>query len=397
MKINQLAFLFCALLAACSGSEQSSEVTFNDQIKSIYDLGGSQYQKLASNISTNQFPKTFENNKVQTSGSGWWCSGFYPGTLLYLFEETGDSALLNLATEKLLELEKEQYNTTTHDLGFMMFCSFGNAYRITSNPTYKEIIYQSSKSLITRFDSTIGCIRSWDAAPWNDQWQYPVIIDNMMNLEMLLWAAEEFNDSTFAEIAKTHANTTLKNHYREDFSSYHVISYDTITGEVEKRNTSQGYADESAWARGQAWGLYGFTIMYRFTKDETYLNQARSIAKFLLNHPNLPEDKVPYWDFNAPDIPNTKRDASAGAIIASALLELSEYVDQPLSDEYLTVAETMLKTLSNQDYLANQGEIGGFLLKHSVGHMPNGTEVDVPLSYADYYYIEALKRYQNLK
>jgi uncharacterized protein YyaL (SSP411 family) len=164
----------------------------------------------------------------------------------------------------------------------------------------------------------------------------------------------------------------------------------------DKKNTHQGYADDSAWGRGQAWGLYGYTLMYRETKEPRYLEHAKNIASFLLNHPNMPEDKIPYWDYNAPDIPNALRDASAGAVMASALIELSGYVDAALAKTYLNVAETQLRTLSSPEYFAEKGTNGNFFLKRSVGSLPGKSEVDVPLTYADYYYIEALLRYQAL-
>jgi len=238
----------------------------------------------------------------------------------------------------------------------------------------------------------VGCIKSWDSRDGD----FIVIIDNMMNLELLFWAFKESGDSTFLDIALTHANTTIENHFREDNSSYHVINYDPETGEVKEKKTAQGHADDSAWARGQAWGLYGYTVMYRETKDQKYLDQAVKIADFMLNHPNLPEDKVPYWDFNAPNIPGALRDASAGAVTAAALLELQGYVEQEKSVRYMSDAETMLKTLLTDEYFATDKTNGGFLLKHSVGHIPENSEVDVPLTYADYYVVEAMKRYKEI-
>lgn len=224
----------------------------------------------------------------------------------------------------------------------------------------------------------------------------PGHFDNMMNLELLLWSATAFNEKEFKEIAVRHADTTMKNHYRDNFSCYHVVSYDTIDGTVEKKNTAQGYSDESTWARGQAWGLYGFTVMYRFTRENKYLQQAENIASFLLNHPNLPDDKIPFWDFDAPNIPDCPRDASAAAIICSALLELSNYVEKEKSNFYLSVAEKQISVLSSPQYRNALGNNGNFILKHSIGHMPNNTEVDAPLSYTDYYFIEALVRYKKL-
>jgi len=288
-------------------------------------------------------------------------------------------------------LSKEQYNTHTHDLGFMMYTSFGNANRIAPQPGYKQILLNSAKSLSTRFNPTVGCIKSWDSKPSD----FLVIIDNMMNLELLFWATRATGDSSFYKIAVTHANTTMKNHYRPDYSSYHVLNYDAQTGAVKEKKTAQGYANESAWARGQVWGLYGFTVMYRETKDKKYLEQAEHIAHFILANTNLPADKIPYWDFNDPKIPNVLRDASAGAIMASALLELCRYADKKAAATYFTTAQSILKTLSSDTYKARPGTNGGFLLKHSVGHLPGKSEVDVPLTYADYYFVEAMKRYKD--
>lgn len=352
-----------------------------------------QYKVLMKLLPPDKFPKTYyaNTNKLETSGADWWCSGFYPGTLLYLYQQTKDQALLSEANRMLDILQKEQYNKTTHDLGFMMYCSFGNAEKIEPKPGYKQILINSAKSLSTRFDPKVGCIKSWDSKPGD----YLVIIDNMMNLELLFWATKATHDSSFYKIAVTHANTTMKNHYRPDYSSYHVVNYNSETGAVQQKKTAQGYADESAWARGQAWGLYGYTVMYRETKDKKYLDQARHNASFILQNPNLPKDKIPYWDFNAPNIPDALRDASAAAITASALLELCRYADQKDGQLYFNTAQTILQNLSSQTYKAKPGTNGGFILEHSVGHMPNKTEIDVPLTYADYYFVEAMLRYQN--
>jgi uncharacterized protein YyaL (SSP411 family) len=223
-----------------------------------------------------------------------------------------------------------------------------------------------------------------------------VIIDNMMNLELLFETTKATGDSSFYKIAVTHANTTMKNHFRPDNSSYHVLNYDVTTGAVKEKKTAQGAADASAWARGQAWGLYGYTVCYRATKDVRYLQQAQHIAAFILSHPNLPADKIPFWDFNAPGIPNALRDASAAAIMASAFIELSQYTKGKEARGYMQVAETMIENLSTSTYKAAPGTNGGFILQHGVGHMPNGTEIDVPLTYGDYYFIEACKRYKEV-
>lgn len=385
-------------ITSCSAQKNGKSVTKPDLVQIFnknFQDGSLQYKLMMKKLPPDKFPKTYHPNtdKFETSGSDWWCSGFYPGTLLYLYEQTKDQVLYSEADRILKLLEKEKNNTSTHDLGFMMFCSFGNANSIAPKPEYKEILITSAKSLSTRFDPKVGCIKSWDAKAN----EYLVIIDNMMNLELLFWVTRVTGDSSYYKIAVTHANTTMKNHFRPDYSSYHVVNYNAKTGDVNQRRTAQGYADESAWARGQAWGLYGYTVMYRETKDRKYLDQANNIAKFILNHPNLPADKIPYWDFNAPDIPNALRDASAAAITASALLELGQYAEKALSENYLNTAETMLRSLSSPTYKAAIGTNGGFIIQHCVGHMPRKTEIGVPLTYADYYFIEAMKRYKDYR
>lgn len=340
--------------------------------------------------SPDRLPKSLgKDGKLETSKSDWWCSGFYPGVLWYLFQYSNDLDIKNLAQDMTARLEREKNNKGTHDLGFMMYCSFGNGYRLTSHEQYKEVLIASSKSLCNRYHEKVGLIKSWD---WSSKWKYPVIIDNMMNLEMLFWASKVTGDPSYKNIAISHANLTMKNHFRKDNSCYHVVSYNPETGDVEAKNTHQGYSDESSWARGQAWALYGYTMCYRETKDVAYLKQAQKVAQFILNHPNLPQDGIPYWDFNAPNIPNEMRDASAGAIFASAFIELSDYVGKKEGKRYLSMAETILSTLSSPSYRANLGENGNFILKHSVGSKPHNSEVDVPLTYADYYYVEALLR-----
>lgn len=329
--------------------------------------------------------------------TSWWCSGFFPGNLWYLYEYTNDPKWRTLAEKWTAPLEKEQYNKGTHDLGFMLFCSYGNGYRLTQNPKYKDILLQGAKSLSTRFDPKVGLIKSWNKLKANSggEFDYPVIIDNMMNLELLCWATQMSGDSTYWKIATTHADNTIKYHFRPDNSSVHVVYY-APDGQVLARKQHQGYSDESAWSRGQAWGLYGYTVMYRFTKQPHYLEQANKIATYILNHTNLPADKIPYWDFNAPNIPNEERDASAGAITASALLELSQYSKGADKKKYFSSAEQILQSLSSPAYQAKPGTNHDFVLMHSVGAKALNSEIDVPLIYADYYYIEGLMRYKKL-
>ncbi|MBD0279175.1 MAG: glycoside hydrolase family 88 protein, partial [Flavisolibacter sp.] len=252
-------------------------------------------------------PRTLENGNLKLVASGDWTSGFFPGELWLLYEYTGKNEWKTQAQAFTANIEKEKWNGGTHDMGFKIYCSFGNGYRLTKDAHYKDVIIQSAKTLSTRFNTTTGVIKSWDN---RKEWGYPVIIDNMMNLELLFAATRLTGDSSFYKIAVSHANNTIKNHFRPDNSSYHVVDYDTLTGKIVKKSTHQGYADESAWARGQAWGLYGFTMCYRETRINAYLQQAERIASFILNHPNMPKDWVPYWDFNAPNIPNELRDVS---------------------------------------------------------------------------------------
>lgn len=322
-----------------------------------------------------------------------WTSGFFPGNLWYLFELSGDKFWQEKARAYSADIEQEKTNGTTHDMGFKMYCSFGNGYRLTKDPQYREILLQSARTMTTRFNPKIGSLRSWDHS--TDKWAFPVIIDNMMNLELLFWAFKETGDSLFYNIAVTHANTTMKNHFRADYSSYHVIGYDANTGQAIQKNTHQGYSDESAWARGQSWGLYGYTMCYRETGKKEYLQHAENIAQFILNHPNLPKDLVPYWDFNAPNIPDAPRDASAASIMASAFYELSTLVPAK-AKFYRKTADTILKNLT-QKYRAPIGTHQGFLLTQSTGHLPNKHEINVPIVYADYYYLEALLRKRGLK
>ena len=382
--------MMAAILMSCGSKEESMEALIKDRL----DRSAQQYLLMAESLQNqpDKLPRSTDaNDNLVVSNSDWWCSGFVPGTLWYLYEYNKDQALLTYARDYTSRIEKEKDNKGTHDLGFMLYCSFGNGYRIAGDNAYRDIMLTGAESLISRFNPTIGCIQSWGTTP---RWQFPVIIDNMMNLEFLFWASRVSGDPKYKDICISHADVTILNHFRPDYSTYHVVSYDTITGQPERKNTAQGFSDESAWSRGQVWGLYGYVVMYRETKNAKYLEQAKNIAAFLLHHPNLPADKIPYWDFNAPNIPDELRDASAGAIMASGLIELSGYVDATLSKEYLEVAETQLRTLSSPEYFAEKGTNGNFILKHSVGSLPGKSEVDVPLTYADYYYIEALLRYK---
>ena len=379
------------LLTNCSGSEQKEETaTFTKEMakarldkitqKAIADLS-----KIP--IDSNAIPRSLkEDGSLDARGSRNWTSGFYPGILWNLFDYSGQAALRDAAQQWTSFVEKEKWNTGTHDLGFMIYCPFGNAYRVTGKEAYKEAIIQAAKSLSTRYKPEVGALKSWD---WNPEvWHFPVIIDNMMNLEMLFRVSEWTGDSTYYKIADQHAQTTMENHFRPDHSSYHVIDYDTLSGDVRNRHTHQGFAHESAWSRGQAWGLYGYTVAYRETGNEEYLEQARKIAHFIFSHPNVPEDKIPYWDYDAPNVPNELRDVSAATITASGLLELAD-LDKEHGESYQNWADGILLSLEQEKY---QTDAAPFFLDHSVGSIPGKFEVDVPINYADYFYVEALQR-----
>jgi Highly conserved protein containing a thioredoxin domain len=318
-----------------------------------------------------------------------WTSGFFPGTLWYAYELTGEEKLKEYAGQFTNLLYPVREYDGTHDLGFMINCSYGNAERLAPNDTIPPILKQTADNLISRYNPQIGAIRSWDFGDWN----FPVIIDNMMNLDLLFNVSKFTGDPKYKEIAVKHAYKTLKYHFRPDYSSYHVISYND-DGTVESGSTHQGKNDESSWARGQSWAMYGYVSCYRETGDEAFLNQAVRIADFIISRVKT-DDLIPYWDYDAPDKPNTPRDASAASIAASGFIELSTML--PTGEKYFDYAETILKNLSSEAYLAKPGENQGFILMHSTGSLPHGSEIDTPLNYADYYYMEALQRYMKLK
>lgn len=386
--VLMLCFACLSLYTNAQGKKKMDKL-----IKKNMELAARQYKFMASLTPADSMPRSYDaaRNKLITSNTRWWTSGFFPASLWYIYAYTKDTAIRSEAERRLALEEKEKYLTAHHDVGFMIFCSFGNAYKITHNPDYRDVCAIAAESLIKRYKPAIKAIQSWHSL--SDP-RSPVIIDNMMNLELLNWVSDEWREPKYKAIAIDHANTTMRNHFRADNSSYHVVEYDPATGKVLEKRTAQGYSNESAWARGQAWGLYGYTMMYRFTTEPSYLEQARKIATFILNHPNLPSDGVPYWDFNAPINKNTLRDASAASIMASALLELAQYVEGNEKTRYISMAEKILTTLSSKTYLAKYGQNGGFLLKHGVGNIPEKSEVDVPLTYGDYYFIEAMLRYK---
>lgn len=371
-----------------------------DQYHSMLQAIGSQ-QKLPRSVN--------DEGTLKLTDIDDWTTGFWPGSLWLLYEYTKEPRWKNAAEKYTHYLEANQFNTEHHDIGFMMYCSYGNGLRLTKNPSYQKILVQSAQSLCKRFNEKVGCIKSWNDKPsWDGTtiMHYPVIIDNMMNLELLFFASKVTGDPIFKNIAIRHATTTMKYHLRKDYSSYHVVDYDTATGKVLHQETNQGYAHASTWARGQAWGIYGFTMTYRETRQASFLQTAQRMADYYIFNPNLPEDKIAPWDFNAlqkgfvapplskaSHITSIKRDVSAAAVTASALMELSTYPGKNRKKYYET-GVAILKALSSKNYLADKGNNHNFLLMHSVGSIPHGFEVDQPLIYADYYFLEGLMRWK---
>lgn len=387
-------FITSLLCLACQKQESMQELTAR-----VFERAAAQMELMDKNLDSAGvsnpgvaiYPRSInKEGALWTSNYKWWCSGFYPGSMWYVYEYTGDEKIKELALKYQAGLEPLRFRKDDHDIGFQLMCSYGNCLRLTEDQTCVPVLIDGANSLASRFDPEVGCTRSWSFGKWS----FPVIVDNMMNMELLLKAAELGGSDSLKNVALAHARTTMKNHFREDKSCFHLVDYNPETGEVAGKQTVQGLADDSAWARGQAWGLYGFTMVYRFCKEQDILDHAIAIAEYLL--PRLPEDGVPFWDYDSAEIPNDVRDASAAAIMASGLIELSQYVDAEKAERYLATAEKMLRTLASEEYLCAEGEDYGFLLKHSTGNKNTDSEVDVPLTYADYYFLEALIRWSRL-
>ena len=387
-------FITSLLCLACQKQESMEELTAR-----VFERAAAQMELMDKNLDSAAvsnpgvaiYPRSInKEGALWTSNYKWWCSGFYPGSMWYVYEYTGDEKIKELALKYQAGLEPLRFRKDDHDIGFQLMCSYGNCLRLTEDRTCVPVLIDGANSLASRFDPEVGCTRSWSFGKWS----FPVIVDNMMNMELLLKAAELGGSDSLKNVALAHARTTMKNHFRDDKSCFHLVDYNPETGEVVGKQTVQGLADDSAWARGQAWGLYGFTMVYRFCKEQDILDHAIAIAEYLL--PRLPEDGVPFWDYDSAEIPNDVRDASAAAIMASGLIELSQHVDAEKAERYLATAEKMLRTLASEEYLCAEGEDYGFLLKHSTGNKNTDSEVDVPLTYADYYFLEALIRWSRL-
>ena len=393
MKRNLLVTTFAILLIAMSGISCSNTGSsdFDRQVDHALDFSVRQLKATVAAITdSTQLPvSTLPDGTWKTGTIYDWRSGHYPGCLWLAYEYSGDEVLKAAAEKWTGALEPIKDYTGNHDVGFMIYCSYGQGYRLTGNKAYEPVMVKAAESLSTRYKPTTGVIQSWKAG---EKWKFPVIIDNMMNLELLFWAHKNGGNTNLYAISVEHADITVKNHIRENGSTFHVVDYDPETGEARARNTAQGYADDSTWSRGQAWGVYGYTMTYRETGNTLYLDTACRLADFFID--NLPEDNVPYWDFNAPNIPNEPRDTAAAAVAASGLLELSTHVkDKQQGERYYGAALDILGSLCSPEYLT-EGTNSPGLLQHATSSVPHDSEIDVSLIYGDYYFLEALLRYK---
>ncbi len=401
--MKNTAIFFCSLvLASCASTSTSTRAEADDfDIDEAIEYCNSQVHRSIRNLCTDSTDYSMIPRNIQGTDTMWacrkatpdeWCSGFWPGVLWYDYELTGDTLVREQARRYTGALEYlADRPIFDHDLGFLMLCSYGNGYRITADQRYKEVLLASADSLATLFNPAVGTMLSW---PRNVEMfgGHNTIMDNMINLEVLFWASKNGGDHSLYDMAVKHAETTMNNHFRPDGTCFHVAVYDPADGHFIKGVTHQGYSDSSTWARGQAWAVYGYTMVYRETHDKRFLDFACKVTDAYLKR--LPDDMVPYWDFDDPAIPEAPRDASAAGVVASALLELQEYVDEDKSEEYRHAAIEMLASLNSEAY--RSGEKRCSFLDHSTGHHPAGSEIDASIIYADYYYLEALVRLKKL-
>ncbi|MGJ8679750.1 glycoside hydrolase family 88 protein [Paraglaciecola sp.] len=398
-RYNAIALILGATFAFSACAENTHQDTFNTQSAEFCSVN---LDKAAGQLDdfrqayTNpkNIPTAFTDGKTKFTKPMGWTSGFVAGNFWYIYEHTQDKSWLNTANQWTHALEDMRFNRKTHDIGFIMSSSYGHGLRLTKEQSYGPLLDDAAKTLMERYNPNIGVTFSWS---WGT-WEFPVIIDNMMNLELLFNASLRTGDKTFHDAAVSHATVTMKHHYRPDHSSYHLVNYDRDTGLPNNKQTFQGIADDSSWARGQSWGAYGYTMVYRFTQDKKFLQHAKNIVNYLLTHKNMPEDLVPYFDYDAPDDPEVTnyRDSSAASLLASALLELATYVDQTEADRYKKAAMKIIRSLSSPEYLAAKGQNGHFLLKQATGHYPANLDLNSALNYGDYYYLEALTRCKSL-
>ena len=395
--------LASVLVVAASICANSAETDLLAKLPSVFDKAAANYRVLES-AAAKRIGETDKKGALLTPhgfkrATGeldmrsiyWWTSGHFAGSLWYLYEATDDAFFRDRAKVWTERLAPNAEVDTNHDLGFIMYCSFGNARRLMKTDAYDALIVRTAETLSLRFNPSLGLIRSWGKR--DQKKDFLVIPDNLMNLELLEAAAKLGRNARFSDIARSHADVTMRHHFRADGGTYHVLDYDQATGRVQGIKRGQGASCETAWSRGQSWAIYGYAMMYRFTKDRRYLGFAQKLADYAIGHVNMPADGIPFWDYGAP---GEERDSSAGSIMASGLLELSTFVGGEKGATYRAFAVKQLLSLASDDYFAKPDELGGFILRHGVGHKPANSEVDTPLDYGDYYFLEGLLRFRNL-
>ncbi|CAM4292685.1 glycoside hydrolase family 88 protein [Zobellia nedashkovskayae] len=394
MRVRLHLILFVSFLMFSCASKKKEVVQFSAE--KVLDENVKKIKEVQETVkSVDQFPRNIPKGQTnwEMVGVRDWCSGFWPGVLWYAYEQSNDSELKESAMKSTEALKPIAYSPAeNHDIGFMLYCSYGNGYRLTGNEDYKKVLLAAADTLATLYNPKVGSILSWPIK--KSEFDHNTIVDNMMNLELLFWAAKNGGSKDLYDLSESHAQLTMDYLVREDGSMFHLGSFDSETGEFLKGMTHQGYADDSMWARGQTWGIYGFAMAYRETGNKDFLNTSIKLSDHFLER--LPKDGIPYWDFDDPKIPNSPKDASAAAVAACGFLELSELVeDSVLKQKYVDAAKNLLKKLSSEPYYS--GDTNQSLLLHSTGHHPNNSEIDVPIVYADYYYMEALLRLKKLE
>ncbi|MCM4164587.1 MULTISPECIES: glycoside hydrolase family 88 protein [unclassified Arenibacter] len=402
MKIKIKYSLFTSVLllvvSASLGQQQEYASWTLEEVQEAIDHCKVKTERTIVNLEGyDKSPRTIpaDSKHWEAKPTGGWTSGFWAGILWYVYEGTGSEKIKIEAEKFTNEIETIlSVPVKSHDLGFIFQCSYGNGYRLTKNGAYKKTLLIAADSLSHLYNPSVGTILSWPAQVSNKVFSpHNTIIDNMMNLELLFEASKLSTNKKYYKMAVSHANVTAKNQVRPNNTVYHVLIYDDRTGKALRKATHQGFSDESVWARGQGWGIYGYAMGYRETANRKYLKIADKLAKAYLKR--LSKDYVPFWDFDDPAIPNTPKDASAASIVASAFLELSELHNKRAKKElYRTWAEKMLRSLSSPSYLS--GSRNDAFLIHSTGNKPRNREVDIPIIYADYYYIEALVRLKKI-
>ena len=403
MTVRSFFLAAVIVFSGLSFAQTEDEKRLSSILPSIIERSEAQYRRLENDAQkvrvdkdgSHRIPHGYiaAENKLDMRPIFWWTSGHFPGSLWYLYEATGKDEWKCRAIDWTDTQAPAADYTGNHDTGFRMFCPLGNGRRLSPGhrERYDALLVRSAATLCKRYHKGLGLLRSWGKI--DDTKDFIVIPDNIMNLELLMWASKQKvpQASFFRKVALSHADVSMKNHFRNDGGTYHVLNYDQKTGRILEIYRGQGARCLTAWSRGQSWAIYGYTMMYRESGEKRFLDFACKLADFAINHPNMPADGIPYWDFGAP---GEERDTSAASVMASGLLELARFVPGEKGKAYRAFAVKQLLALASPEYLAKEGENGGFLLKHGVGHKPIGSEIDVPLDYGDYYFLEALLRFK---